>query len=150
MGSARKLSSEGRARQLQLSDRDAEDLERLLRLLDRSAAAAEHGALQALARRIHSARALRTSYLPARMFGEPSWDILLSLYAGPGGGQASLDLLSQAAHAPITAILRWIDYLEEEGLVVREQLPGGPVVSLAHAGTKAVEAYLARLYGDEP
>jgi len=148
MGSARKLTFGTGTRELRLTERDAEDLERLLRLLGRSTAAAEPGALQALARRIHSARTLRTGYLPPEMFGEPPWDILLSLYGGSGG--ANLDLLAEAAHTPITAVLRWIDYLEEEGFVLREQWPGGPVIRLTDVGGEAVETYLAQLCGDEP
>lgn len=150
MGSPRTFSFEKGARQLHLTERDAEDLERLLRLLGRSAAAGDRNVLRALARRIHLARSMRSNYLPRRMFGEPGWDMLLALYGGLGDGAASIDCLSEAAHAPISAALRWIDYLEVEGLIVREQGPAGPVIWLTDAGGEAVETYLTELCGEVP
>jgi hypothetical protein len=137
------------ARQLNLTDRDIGDIERLLLLLGARSRGSESGPchepdLRTLALRIHSARALRPNYLPSAMFGETAWDILLAVY-GLGDGVAGLDMICEGALMRTNSALRWLDYLEEERLVAREDWQRGPVVRLTDMGREALESYLARL-----
>ncbi|HET7575613.1 MAG TPA: hypothetical protein VFK19_03485 [Sphingomicrobium sp.] len=136
--------------QLRLTDRDIGDIERLLHLLGGAGAESctedpGQAALQARALRIHSERRLRGKYLPPAMFGEAAWDVLLSLYA-LGDGVAGLDLICESLSIRMNSALRWIDYLEDEGLVVREHWARGPVVKLTEHGREALESYLAQLF----
>jgi DNA-binding MarR family transcriptional regulator len=144
------LSITAGTRRLRLTRRDVGDIERLLHLL--GDASGESGgklrgqaALQALALRIQSARGLRGKYLPPAMFGEAAWDILLSLYT-LGDGVAGLDMICESLSIRMNSALRWIDYLEGEGLAVREDWARGPVVKLTEHGREALESYLGRLF----
>jgi DNA-binding MarR family transcriptional regulator len=142
------LSLNAGTRQLRLTDRDLDDIERLLNLLgsasgEQRAGECESAALRELAVRIYSARALRDEYLPAAIFGEAAWDILLGLYAlgdGVGGGHMACEGLLKP-----NSTLRWIDYLEEEGLVEREPAQRGAIMKLTARGRVAIEGYLKRL-----
>lgn len=100
--------------------------------------------LKALALRLYSARAMRRRFLPDSMFGEQSWDILLALY-GLADGVTGLDLLSESTRRPVDWTMRWISYLEDQGLVVRKQWMRGPVVQLTDEGREALESYLVHL-----
>lgn len=56
----------------------------------------------------------------AKLFGEPSWDILLDLYARRGGKPVSVSSAAVASRVPATTALRWIATLETRGLVFRK------------------------------
>ena len=105
--------------------------------------------LQALARGTIKARQLRYQHLPRPMFGEPAWDMLLSLYVTSGceAPQTVSNLCSYSA-APSTTALRWIDFLEREELVARRPNKCDlrvVFVELTSKGRAAIEAYLADL-----
>jgi hypothetical protein len=102
--------------------------------------------LKALALRLYSKRVLRAQYLPQTMFGEAAWDMMLALYASPHE-VAGLDILCERTRQSVNSTLRWIDYLEEQGLAGREQSALGPIVQLTNAGRKALESYLTDLSG---
>jgi len=77
--------------------------------------------LTAVARELYASRRRRHKFLPADLFGEPTWDILLDLYISTREGR-SVPTTSACigAHVPPTTALRWLRILEARGLVERE------------------------------
>lgn len=82
----------------------------------------EQGAVE-LARSLHSARKRRTEHFGAALFGEPAWDMLLILfiYGNRDGERLSVSRLAEYGEAPLTTAIRWLDYLESQRMIVREQ-----------------------------
>ena len=73
-----------------------------------------------LARNIHRERSRRANYLPAELFGEPAWDILLDLaYAAKASELRSIKAACLSSQAPEATALRYIDQLVGFGLVER-------------------------------
>lgn len=108
-------------------------------------------ALVQLARKILAARHLRLQVFPAGMFCEPAWDILLSLYSQPSGGNRSISTLADCSNAPVGTAVRWVKYLEEQGLVIREANGGdgaGELVHLTDKAFRALQFYLAQTLRD--
>lgn len=104
-----------------------------------------------LARKMLAARHLRLQLFPAGMFCEPAWDILLSLYSQPSGGYRSISTLAESSNAPVGTANRWVQYLEEQGLVVREVNGGdraGEFVHLTDKAYRALQFYLAQILRD--
>ena len=70
------------------------------------------------------ARRLRERLLPAELFADPAWDVLLDLYASELEGRpVSISSACIAAAVPATTALRWLGRLEELGLTEREDDP---------------------------
>lgn len=68
-----------------------------------------------------SRRRKRASLLPADLFREPAWDMLIDLMiAQMLGKQVSIRSLCHAAGVPATTALRHIATLEARGLIRRE------------------------------
>lgn len=105
--------------------------------------------LIALARSNIQARRLRKRHLPSAMFGEPAWDMLLSLYVGyQSGARQTVSNLSYASGAPASTALRWIDYLEQQKLVVRRASPTDRrviFIDFTEDARQMVEAFLTEL-----
>lgn len=103
----------------------------------------------AVARNKINARHLRYRHFPDRMFGEPAWDMLLSLYVTfSSEAQQTVSNLCSYSGAPATTALRWIDYLEKQGFVTRRSNPIDlrvVFIELSAKGRDAIEAYLADL-----
>lgn len=58
------------------------------------------------------------------LFADPAWDILLELYAATLGQlRVSVTSLCHAAAVPATTALRWINQLEDRGLITRRDDP---------------------------
>ena len=75
----------------------------------------------ALARIIASGRHRRSQILSRIRFGEPSWDMILDLYlAGCDGQKRDVISLCQSSGVPQTTALRYVDMLEQQGLIRRE------------------------------
>lgn len=73
-----------------------------------------------LARSLHRERARRANFLPAALFGEPAWDILLDLaYAAQANELRSIKAACLSSQSPEATALRYIDQLVEAGLVER-------------------------------
>jgi DNA-binding MarR family transcriptional regulator len=100
-----------------------------------------------LARAILRARRRRCKMFNPSMFGEPAWDMMLTLYASmTDGPRLSVGRLSSLSGAAPTTALRWLDYLEMERLVVRESNPDdrrSDFVDLTDKGRSAIEQYLS-------
>jgi len=102
-----------------------------------------------LARAIIKARAVRGQLFDEHLFADPAWDMLLELYAlRSEGHRVSVSKLSLAAGVPGTTGLRWIDKLDEEGLIFRvaDHLDGRRVwIELSHKGFSAMSHYLEQV-----
>ena len=73
-----------------------------------------------LARNIHRERSRRANYLPAELFGEPAWDILLDLaYAAKANELRSIKSACLSSQVPEATALRYIEQLVRFGLVER-------------------------------
>ena len=96
-------------------------------------------------------RQLRKRFLPADLFQEPGWDMLIAVYVADRRGQpVNVKALVATIDAPATTSQRWIDHLDKLGLVSRaiDPLDRRRVeVSLTAAGQSAMESYLAAIIG---
>lgn len=80
-----------------------------------------HGSATALARNLYNLRRRRTAYFDRRLFSDPAWDILLSLYLVECEGRLiSVSAACSAAKVPQTTGLRWLRRLEAQGHLLRE------------------------------
>jgi DNA-binding MarR family transcriptional regulator len=74
--------------------------------------------------RLLAERHARALSMPAGLFGEPCYDMLLDLAAHDSKGhQVSITSACVASHAPPTTALRYIETLEGVGMVERRQDP---------------------------
>jgi DNA-binding MarR family transcriptional regulator len=108
----------------------------------------EEAALVGMARKIVAARRLRTDHFPPTMFVASGWDILLALYLARDGADRSLAALAEAVRAPLSTAARWVDYLEQQDLVVRDRPAlGGRLgeLELTDKAYKALHSYLREL-----
>lgn len=97
-------------------------------------------------RRLSWERRQRAAHMPAELFGEPCWDMLLALAADTAvGRRVSVTSLCLASHVPSSTALRHIDRLIEADLVERcaDPADGRRVfVELTALGEAAMAAYL--------
>jgi len=99
-----------------------------------------HGAshLTALARQIKGSRNQRDRFFDANLFGEPVWDILLTLFiADTEGYRMSVGEVIDASHVPSTTALRWIARLRDIDVLLRYPSPSDKrtiYLSLTQAG----------------
>ena len=80
------------------------------------------------------------------MFGEPAWDMLLLLYINESGPRQSISRLADKSGGSRTTALRWIDYLEGQGLIGRANHPNDRRIAFAELtdkGRAAIELYLS-------
>lgn len=69
-------------------------------------------------------RRLRDRYMPADLFADPAWDMMLDLMAARlDGKRVSVSSLCIAAAVPPTTALRWIGQLTDRGIFVRTRDP---------------------------
>lgn len=70
---------------------------------------------------IYRERQRRREFFGEDLFGEPAWDMLLDLYiAEKKNKRVSVTAACIGANCPGTTALRWLQQLEERGLLVRE------------------------------
>ena len=95
--------------------------------------------------KLRGVRRLRSRFLPAHLFADPSWDMLLDLYdADLASSQVSVTTLSTSSALPLTTALRRLDVLEQEGLVSRFEDPTDrrkTLVRLTGEGLAAMEKF---------
>lgn len=79
----------------------------------------------AIARQLYTLRRRRVSLLGDQdLFGEPAWDVLLDLYiAAQQGKRVPVTSACIGAAVPPTTALRWLNQLEQRGLIEREHDP---------------------------
>lgn len=102
-------------------------------------------ALIARARKEFGNRRRRSAVFEHSMFGEPAWDMLLALYIlDVSGPRQTTGALMQFSGAPVTTARRWLDYLAENGLVLRSHHPTDQrimFVNLTDKGRDALDLY---------
>ena len=70
------------------------------------------------------ARRLRENFLATTLFSDPAWDMLLALFLAELRQQrVTTTELIKATSASRTTALRWIDALEQDGLIGRRNAP---------------------------
>ena len=97
-------------------------------------------------REMIKARARRSMFFRASLFSDPAWDILLELFAADcEGRKLSISSVGLAANIAMTTALRWIDVLERDGLVQRQDDPldgRRSFLTLSNKGFRAMRAYV--------
>lgn len=135
----------GRAK---LEDVGRERTSRLLQPSPDYAADSAGPADSAFIRAMIRTRRLRGDYLPADLFADPAWDILLDLMAARlEGKKVAVSSLCIAAAVPPTTALRWIAMLTERGLLRRVADPedGRRIhMELSDDAARALGVYLRR------
>ncbi len=100
---------------------------------------------------LRASRAARAQYLPARLFADPAWDILLELtVARIERRDVTVKVVQAAARVPAATSIRWMHVLETEGLLTRRTDPldrRRTFVALTEAGWKAMSAWLDEVAG---
>lgn len=100
-------------------------------------------------RELIDARARRNMFFRASLFSEPAWDILLELFcADCEGRKLSVSSVGLAADIAMTTALRWIDTLERDGLVQRQDDPLDGRRTFLVLSEKGFEAMLAYVDGE--
>lgn len=105
-------------------------------------------ALLRIAMRLHALRDGRVEFFSPDMFGEAAWDMLLALYIAQGRGYSmKVSDVCAESRCPQTTALRWLKYLEDEGLVAKRPNPfhnGSSMVEISATGADRLNRYLAR------
>lgn len=142
-------------RVIRLSGRDIDDVRRLLSLLAAPPASAERQAandapdtkqLVQRAQEILANRRRRIRFFGRAMFSEAAWEMLLLLYVSDSGPRHTVSKFAKLAGYSKSTAIRWIDYLAQHQLIVREPHPTdmrSAYVSLSSKGREALEAYLS-------
>ncbi len=102
-----------------------------------------HPSLGQRALEILASRRRRHSLFGKAMFGEPAWEILLLLSAL--GSPQTITQLAKLARASKSTAIRWIDYLEGQRLVARQNHPTDKravVIELTEEARESIAAYL--------
>lgn len=143
-----------------LSQRDAQELVRLLGVLgaprpDTATDRLGHFpdlanySTREIARSWMLVRNLRTEFLPRSLFGEPAWDLLVALFVWDDtGSPMAVSELAKLVDAPASTAVRWMQYLEEKGLVVRRRSDRDRrilKVSLSDEGRRRLDAYFQKV-----
>jgi DNA-binding MarR family transcriptional regulator len=106
----------------------------------------ESGRLLARARQILAHRRRRHELFGKELFGEPAWEMLLLLYVSQTTQRYTVGQLAQASGAPKSTGTRWIDHLEQQGLVEKDEHPTDrrtAFVKLSKRGQDALALYLS-------
>ena len=136
---------------IELSSRDREDAARLLSLLLGEGGVEEQRrdmSLVQLAETIIEARRRRAEIFNPAMFGEPAWELLLTLFVmDREGPRLTIGRLAQIAGTKLTTALRWLEYLEDQGLITRQQHPTDArkaFVALTDKARETLASYLSQ------
>ena len=147
----RNPSSDDAAAPRVFSAKDREDAARLLALIVGQERAQRTRLLQnttEVARAILEDRRRRGRIFNAGMFGEPAWELLLNLYVmDKDGPRLTIGRLIDSAKCAQTTALRWLQYLQDQGLIVRQEHPGDArtaFVSLTNKARDALDLYLSQ------
>jgi DNA-binding MarR family transcriptional regulator len=100
-----------------------------------------------LANWLFHARKARDRFFHPGLFGEAAWDVLLALYMmDQAGPRLTIAALSKIARVPTATILRWLQTLEDQALVMRRPHPHdrrSALVQITPHGRAAMESYLS-------
>jgi DNA-binding MarR family transcriptional regulator len=140
-------------RTLVLSSRELDAAKLLLSQLVENPApppgvSASRSQLVGCAKAILHRRKKRCEAFPFAMFGEPAWDILLTLYTQDEQIDPTVTSLAAVISAPQSSTIRWLDYLEGQRFIVRESHPTdrrSAIARLTNDGRRALEGYLSEV-----
>lgn len=97
---------------------------------------------------MYFSRRSRERYFPGDLFGEPAWDLLLSLYVSTRQGKrTAIKEACLSAAVPEATALRWLTLLSDTQLVRRDPDPKDgrrTYVSLTDRGELAMTRFLSR------
>jgi len=100
-----------------------------------------------IVRRVFELRRKREQSFPAKLFGDPAWDMLLQLYAAHLESQRiSITRLTRVCAIPATTVLRRLGSLTDAGLVTRSEDPFDSrrvYVALSFSGAEAMDRCFA-------
>jgi DNA-binding MarR family transcriptional regulator len=134
---------------ISLSRRDRDDAVRLLALLLGEDGVEKRRAeinLIRLAEAILEDRRRRGLLFNPAMFGEPAWELLLTLFVmDQHGPRLTIGRLAQLAGTKLTTALRWLEYLEDQEFISREEHPGDARTSFVKLNDKARKALILYL-----
>jgi DNA-binding MarR family transcriptional regulator len=83
----------------------------------------------------------RSRFFLDTLFADPAWDILLELFgAALGQYRVSVSNLCAAAAVPSTTALRWINQLQDEGMIDRRPDPTDGRRQFVTLSAKALDA----------
>jgi DNA-binding MarR family transcriptional regulator len=123
-------------------------------LVPKAGSAAQSDMLRQDAARLVASRKLRSGLFDPNLFGEPAWDILLSLYVIHNDRRRmSIRALADHCELPLTTMQRWLDYLSQRDLVRRLSNPADHrviYIEMAEKGRQKMDAYFLRLRHAEP
>lgn len=103
----------------------------------------EHDEAVILAKALIEGRFRRSRHLPADLFGEHAWHLLLVLFiADAEGTMTTIARAAAATGITRTVAERWVRLLAERQLVSASDRHDGEVVSLTPQGLEGVEACL--------
>ena len=129
---------------------DAIDRQTRKLIEDAERAAAMHQAdLTEYACRILAGRKQRDLFFAPALFTNPAWDLLLHLYVATAeDGGISVPDCCASLSTPKGVVLRWLDYFQQEEMVVERTDPectDQGLIRLSETAHLAVSAYLASL-----
>jgi DNA-binding MarR family transcriptional regulator len=143
---------------LKLKQGDARKLARLLahltdelesQAIGSSPTAGSSFAREALIKRARQSlndRRRRTRHLGQVIFGEPAWEMLLILYVELDRRRLTVSNLTGASGVPASTVLRWLAYLDSQGLTIRREHPTDARISfvdLTEKGLEALDSYFS-------
>jgi DNA-binding MarR family transcriptional regulator len=121
-----------------------------LRIVPNPASPEQRRQLRDHAGQIRFSRGLRGKLFDQNIFGEPAWEIILTLYTiDSDRRRLNTRELSVLAGVALTTVLRWLDYLEEQGFIVRSSNPYDHrmvYIELAQKGRTAMDEYLLQMH----
>lgn len=91
-------------------------------------------------------RRKRSAIFGRQMFAEPAWEMILVLYIDDRGRRHTQSSLAEVSGGSRSTGMRWIDYLLNQDLIVRDDHPTDKrrhIVQLSAKGRELVELYLS-------
>jgi DNA-binding MarR family transcriptional regulator len=100
-----------------------------------------------IAKGILEDRRRRAEIFGRAMFGEPAWELLLTLYViDHNRKQPTIGRLAHAAHVAMSTAMRWLLYLEGHGLIARQEHPTdarSAMVAMTDKGKQMLATYFS-------
>lgn len=110
----------------------------------------DSGPSSAQLKQLLAARRARATFFGAHLFADPAWDILLQAYVALLDQEPLLvSTICRESVVPATSALRWINVLEQDGLLVRRHDPKGERrwwLEMSESGRSVMERYLASVW----
>lgn len=103
----------------------------------------------ALAREERDKRQERQRHFARALFGEPAWELLLAIFISEGEGRSlALSKAAELIDHPLTTTIRWVEYLEASGLLIRERFGADRRVINIRPTTRAIAQIEAYFLGE--